>query len=190
MKTKVRLCKLLFSTRLLVSLLIILGILECLHWLQGGAGEGFPGSNDLILGEEYPELSSMKSSSNFPSSAHLPEAAATSLHLIQVKSNPKKKENQNILLLAYARSGNNFEIRNIFKNSALKCSTINLQAPHSLVNFCQLEPGQLTIMSLSSGGYTVQPNNKTDKDFNPDIMERVLLEDNLAISLFCDGNKY
>ena len=71
MKTKVRLCKLLFSTRLLVSLLIILGFLECLHWLQG-VGEGFPGSKDLILAD-YPELSSMKSSSNFHSSSHLPE---------------------------------------------------------------------------------------------------------------------
>ena len=113
MKTKVRLCKLLFSTRLLVSLLVVLGILECLQWLQG-AGERFPGSNDLtLLEEDYPELSSMKSSSNFPSSAHLPEAASTSPRLIQVKSNPKKnpaRVHQNILLLAYARSGNNFEI--------------------------------------------------------------------------------
>ena len=110
MKTKVRLCKLLFSTRLLVSLLVLLGILECLQWLQG-AGERFPGSNDLtLLEEDYPELSSMKSSSNFPSSAHL-EAESTSPRLIQVKSNPKKnpaRVHQNILLLAYARSGKIF----------------------------------------------------------------------------------
>ena len=119
MKTKVRLCKLLFSTRLLVSLLVVLGILECLQWLQG-AGERFPGSNDLtLLEEDYPELSSMKSSSNFPSSAHLPEAASTSPRLIQVKSNPKKnpaRVHQNILLLAYARSGNNFEMKLFFRN--------------------------------------------------------------------------
>ena len=107
MKTKVRLCKLLFSTRLLVSLLIILGILECLHWLQG-VGEGFPGSKDLILAD-YPELSSMKSSSNFHSSSHLPEKSAPpSSSPIQTESNPRKKSppvRQNILLLAYARSG-------------------------------------------------------------------------------------
>ena len=107
MKTKVRLCKLLFSTRLLVSLLIILGILECLHWHQG-VGEGFPGSKDLILAD-YPELSSMKSSSNFHSSSHLPEKPASpSSSPIQTESNPRKKSppvRQNILLLAYARSG-------------------------------------------------------------------------------------
>ena len=118
MKTKVRLCKLLFSTRLLVSLLVVLGILECLQWLQG-AGERFPGSNDLtLLEEDYPELSSMKSSSNFPSSSHLPEAAeSTSPDLIQVKSNPKKnpaRVHQNILLLAYARSGKIVEITTSF----------------------------------------------------------------------------
>ena len=109
MKTKVRLCKLLFSTRLLVSLLIFLGILECLHWLQG-VGEGFPGSKDLILAD-YPELSSMKSSSNFHSSSHLPEKSAPpSSSPIQTESNPRKKSppvRQNILLLAYARSGKN-----------------------------------------------------------------------------------
>jgi len=103
MKTKVRLCKLLFSTRLLVSLLIILGILECIHWLKG-AEEGFPRSR---LEENYPELSSMKSSSNIHSSSHLPEAASTSSH--EIKSNPKKNRvHQNILLLAYARSGSSF----------------------------------------------------------------------------------
>ena len=110
MKTKVRLCKLLFSTRLLLTLLIILGILECLHWLQQGVGR--ESNNDRLILEDYPELSSsMKSSSNFfPSSSNLPEqAASTSTQLIQVKSNPKKKktahDHQNILLLAYARSG-------------------------------------------------------------------------------------
>ena len=145
MKTKVRLCKLLFSTRLLVSLLIILGILECIHWLKG-AGEGFPGSR---LEEDYPELSSMKSSSNIHSSSHLPEEASTSSH--QVKSNPKKnRAHQNILLLAYARSGNNFEEH----NTELSC-TVH-QGPLSLVNFYQLEPGQLTTMNLSSGGSSIQ----------------------------------
>ena len=118
MKTKVRLCKLLFSTRLLVCLLIILGILECIHWLKG-AEEGFPGSR---LEEDYPELSSMKSSSNIHTSSHLPEAASTSSH--QVKSNPKKNRvHQNILLLAYARSGNNFEIPKHNTELALKPST-------------------------------------------------------------------
>ena len=112
MKTKVRLCKLLFSTRLLVSLLIILGFLEFLHWLQGVKESFHDGAKDLIL-EDYPELSSMKSSSsNFPSSlSHLPERTSTSSDLIQAKSDAKKKPthlHQNILLLAYARSGTPF----------------------------------------------------------------------------------
>ena len=104
MKTKLRLCKLLFSTRLLVSLLIILGILEGLQWLQGG------GKSQLL--SDYPELSSSSmmssSSSNFPSSAHLPETALPASELTKVKIEPEKKSthtHQNILLLAYARSG-------------------------------------------------------------------------------------
>jgi len=110
MKTKLRLCKLLFSTRLLVSLLIILGILECLQWLQG---EG-KSSKSLLL-SDYPELSSssmMSSfSSNFPSSAHLPETAVPASEMTKVKIEPEKKSthtHQNILLLAYARSGSSF----------------------------------------------------------------------------------
>ena len=135
MKTKVRLCKLLFSTRLLVFLLIILGILECLHWLRG-TGESFPGSNNLILKDEYPELSSMKSSSNFPPSSRLPETSPTSTQLIQVKSDPKKKAarvHQNILLLAYARSGNNFEILKLFIGTY---NLARIKAFHSI--FCRL----------------------------------------------------
>ena len=107
MKTKVRLCKLLFSTRLLVSLLIILGILECLQWLQG---EG-KSSKSLLL-SDYPELSSSSmmssSSSNFASSAGLPETALPVSEMTKVKMEPEKKSthtHQNILLLAYARSG-------------------------------------------------------------------------------------
>ena len=107
MKTKMRLCKLLFSTRLLVSLLIILGILECLQWLQG---EG-KSSKSLLL-SDYPELSSSSmmssSSSNFASSAHLPETALAASEMTKVKIEPEKKSthtHQNILLLAYARSG-------------------------------------------------------------------------------------
>ena len=120
MKTKGRLGKLLFSTRLLVSLLIILGFLECLHWLQGVKETFHDGSaKDLIL-EDYPELSSMKSSSsNVPSSlSHLQEAASTSSDLIQAKSDAKKKPthlHQNILLLAYARSGKPFRYFKIDK---------------------------------------------------------------------------
>ena len=107
MKTKVRLCKLVFSTRLLVSLLIILGILEGLQWLQG---EG-KSSKSLLL-SDYPELSSSSmmssSSSNFASSAGLPGTAVPASELAKVKIEPEKKStdtHQNILLLAYARSG-------------------------------------------------------------------------------------
>ena len=107
MKTKVRLCKLLFSTRLLVSLLIILGILEGLQWLQGEEKS----SKSLLL-SDYPELSSSSmmssSSSNFASSAHLPETAVPASEKTKVKIEPEKKSthtHQNILLLAYARSG-------------------------------------------------------------------------------------
>ena len=107
MKTKVRLCKLLFSTRLLVSLLIILGILECLQRLQG---EG-KSSKSLLL-SDYPELSSSSmmssSSSNFASSAGLPGTALPASEMTKVKMEPEKKSthtHQNILLLAYARSG-------------------------------------------------------------------------------------
>ena len=107
MKTKLRLCKLLFSTRLFVSLLIILGILEGLQWLQG---EG-KSSKSLLL-SDYPELSSSSmmssSSSNFASSAHLPETALPASEMTKVKMEPEKKSthtHQNILLLAYARSG-------------------------------------------------------------------------------------
>ena len=123
MKTKARLCKLLFSTRLLVSLLVILGVLECLQWLQG---EG-KSSRSLLL-SDYPELSSSSmmssSSSNFASSAHLPETALPASEMTKVKMEPEKKSthtHQNILLLAYARSGKlHILIQRVFWNSKFK----------------------------------------------------------------------
>ena len=152
MKTKLRLCKLLFSTRLLVSLLIILGILECLQWLQG---EG-KSSKSLLL-SDYPELSSSSmmssSSSNFASSAHLPETALPASEMTKVKMEPEKKSthtHQNILLLAYARSGKlHILIQRVFWNT--NGEIIVVKAPLSRESFCQLVQGQLTIMNHCSG---------------------------------------
>ena len=149
MKTKVRLCKLLFSTRLLVSLLIILGILECLQWLQG---EG-KSSKSLLL-SDYPELSSSSmmssSSSNFASSAGLP---GTAVPASELKIEPEKKStdtHQNILLLAYARSGKlHILIQRVFWHS--NGEIIVVKAPLSRESFCQLVQGQLTIMNHCSG---------------------------------------
>ena len=153
MKTKLRLCKLLFSTRLLVSLLIILGILEGLQWLQG---EG-KSSKSLLL-SDYPELSSSSmmssSSSNFPSSAHLPETAVPASEMTKVKIEPEKKSthtHQNILLLAYARSGKlHILIQRVFFLNSYG-EIIVVKAPLSRESFCQLVQGQLTIMNHCSG---------------------------------------
>ena len=180
MKTKVRLCKLLFSTRLLVSLLIILGILECLQWLQG---EG-KSSKSLLL-SDYPELSSSSmmssSSSNFASSAGLPGTAVPASELAKVKIEPEKKStdnHQNILLLAYARSGKlHILIQRVFWHS--NGEIIVVKAPLSRESFCQLVQGQLTIMNHCSGDschindtsmqlrYTVL-SSKRDKTILPD----------------------
>ena len=108
MKSKLRLCRTLCSTSVLLSVLCFLGLIECLHWFEEWTADGLISLTlpDEPGGKVYsppqpphllPKLLPMeKSTSILPTRHPTPKARG------------QKLAKQSILLLAYARSGSSF----------------------------------------------------------------------------------